>query len=283
MADTERIINVKNTFLHLSLAPEENLSPNQRRSQSLPPRIRETHDLQDFAEPGSALVEDTPTAPKDAKPSWVLIAGCPIEPNDRGIHEKPIFEQAPPMQQGLLLHDSPCTTSYNSVAEGDSQVPSDDDDFAAFDAYNCYPKTNWFEQAAAMQQAPEVSTVLEKVQTVIMYNIPFQATQQQVIKVINQHGFAGTYDFLHMPVSNGGKCKDSGDAMKKSHHLGFAFINFLTPESAPNFLKIFQNFCFPDCNSSKLTGSKPSAVQGYRANVEASKKCVKQPRRGKRK
>jgi len=289
MSDTKRIISAKNTFFHLS-APEDNLVPDQRRSQSLPPKMRATHGaLQDVADSGSSLGEDDVLVEhKDAMPSCVSVASSKTEPNLFGeIRAKPTSEQALAMQQGVLLHDNPCSTGYNpnwnafhmGVAEGNNEVLSDDEDFLVYDLYNA--KLNLFEQAPVMQQGHEVSAVLEKVQSLMMYSIPLQLTKQQVIDVINQHGFAGTYDFIHMPFSKG-KCHDSRGSLKGSHHQGYAFINFLLPEVAAEFLKIFQNFCFPNCNSTKLTGSKPSASQGYCANVETLKRAVNPTRRRQR-
>lgn len=83
-------------------------------------------------------------------------------------------------------------------------------------------------------------------QCYIMSDIPTEVTVDQIISVIDEHGFADTYDFVYMPSKN--------DGSLESH--GYALINFKTAEFAENFLCIFENFFFPSCNSTKLTHTK---------------------------
>jgi len=82
-------------------------------------------------------------------------------------------------------------------------------------------------------------------QCYIMSDIPSEVTVDQIISVIDEHGFAETYDFVYMPTE---------DNSRESH--GYALINFKTAEFAENFLCIFENFFFPDCNSTKLSHTK---------------------------
>ena len=102
---------------------------------------------------------------------------------------------------------------------------------------------------------------LSHIKTMMIYNIPFQATPSQVFARIHESGFAGTYDSVHIPLSKGSK--------KQSRILGFAFITFKTSELAALFSSIFQNISFPNCKSDKLTCTKASDHQGQACNLNS--------------
>jgi len=160
---------------------------------------------------------------------------------------------------------------------------------------------DWFQQAPATQAAPEVSTEVvsdagpqtalqqeveasteaDGATTLMMYDIPFQVTEAQVIDTLAEHGFADMYDFICMPPSKGAKSgsRNTVDLQGlQSENLGYAFIDFKTVESAHEFLRIFQNFSFPNCISQKLTCTKPARCQGYNGNKQRRPKVT---RRGK--
>lgn len=87
--------------------------------------------------------------------------------------------------------------------------------------------------------------------TVKMYNIPFHLTVGNVMYTLNEHGFKGTYDFVQMPPA-----RTKAQLSKGDNNVGYAFITLKTSHSAAEFLRIFQDFSFPNCHSEKLTCSQ---------------------------
>lgn len=143
------------------------------------------------------------------------------------------------------------------------------------------PQGDRFEPARVEQQRGEVSTVAEnrtipraKQQapegsaTVMMFSIPAEATSQHVTDLLEEHGFAGTYDTVQMPSS------------KKKTSLGYAFIHFWKAEDAARCISMLQDVSFPNCDSDKLASTKLASDQSHKASA---KDCVKKKcRRGKR-
>jgi hypothetical protein len=67
--------------------------------------------------------------------------------------------------------------------------------------------------------------------TVIMRNIPFEYTRDDILELIDRQGFNGLYDLLCLPV----------DFQTELNH-GYVFINFVTLEDAAGFKKHFEGF-----------------------------------------
>lgn len=98
--------------------------------------------------------------------------------------------------------------------------------------------------------------------TLMLYDIPCRQTIDSIVDAINQHGFAGTYDYVYMPPLRGRR-------RRNSNNMGYAFVNFKQSQSAAEFLGVFQNYTFAHCGSSlKLTCSKLADCQGYDANLK---------------
>lgn len=105
-------------------------------------------------------------------------------------------------------------------------------------------------------------TVPSTVTTLMICDIPCRQTIQQLMDAIHAQGFAGTYDLIYMPPQKG------RHTPKHSQNMGYAFVNFKQPEYATAFARVFQNFRFPSCYSTKLSYTKPARCQGYEANAE---------------
>ena len=105
-----------------------------------------------------------------------------------------------------------------------------------------------------------------------MYSIPTQLIAQDVIDAISQHGFDGTYHPVCMPPARQPNRTESEECEAPSQNIGYAFIQFKTPESAAEFLQVFQNFSFSDCSSEKLTCTRPANFQP--ANCQSSEPQV---------
>lgn len=92
--------------------------------------------------------------------------------------------------------------------------------------------------------------------TMMLRNIPNKYTQNSLLKEINEHGFAGTYDFFYLPM----------DVHNRSN-VGYAFINFENPAEAERFHTSFANHRFRRFHSRKIGSVCVAHVQGLNANL----------------
>merc|ERR1711988_1545769 len=94
--------------------------------------------------------------------------------------------------------------------------------------------------------------------TVMMRNIPNSCSRKHLLGLIDDHGFAGCYDLVYLPVD-----------FKKWVGLGYAFINFCSTSEAERFRHHFNGFSEWSWQSSKVCEvSWSDALQGLRDNVE---------------
>merc|ERR1712113_258789 len=97
--------------------------------------------------------------------------------------------------------------------------------------------------------------------TMMLKNIPCRKTQEEVIALIDQNGFQDQYDFFYLPRD-----------VKFRANLGYAFINFVTPEDAANFSKELNGYRFSGSGSTKACAVVPAHVQGLVNNLSAFKR-----------
>jgi hypothetical protein len=100
---------------------------------------------------------------------------------------------------------------------------------------------------------------MSPITTLMICDIPCRTSEQELMHLLTALGFAGTFDFLYIPVKQRGR--------RHRGNLGYAFVNFKVAEDASRFAASFVNFSFPGCNSKKLSYVKPAACQGYDANM----------------
>eukprot|EP00747_Dinoflagellata_sp_TGD_P063160 gnl/TRDRNA2_/TRDRNA2_153336_c1_seq2.p2 gnl/TRDRNA2_/TRDRNA2_153336_c1~~gnl/TRDRNA2_/TRDRNA2_153336_c1_seq2.p2 ORF type:complete len:290 (-),score=59.90 gnl/TRDRNA2_/TRDRNA2_153336_c1_seq2:47-916(-) len=93
------------------------------------------------------------------------------------------------------------------------------------------------------------------VHTVMMRNIPNKYSQQLLIEEINNQGFAGTFDFIYLPVD------PDTDANR-----GYAFVNFDDPSDALRFKQEFDGRQMALFDSNKVVNVMPATLQGFEAN-----------------
>jgi len=95
--------------------------------------------------------------------------------------------------------------------------------------------------------------------TVMLRNIPNKYTREMLIKQLKD-GFEGQFDFMYLPIDFKNKC-----------NVGYAFINFRTPEHCSSFVEQFHGVdvrkCLPGLNSKKIVEVTPARVQGLQENV----------------
>jgi len=97
--------------------------------------------------------------------------------------------------------------------------------------------------------------------TMMLKNIPCRKSQEEVMMHIDQKGFGNRYDFFYLPRD-----------VKFRANLGYAFINFLTPEDASNFSAEMNGYRFSSSGSMKACAVVPAHVQGLMNNLAAFKR-----------
>jgi len=94
--------------------------------------------------------------------------------------------------------------------------------------------------------------------TIMIRNIPGRYSQNDLMMDLKDLGFAGTYDFLYMPV-------DKGTAA----NVGYAFVNFVDPSYAEKCMRSFANHRFSRHRStSKLASVSVAHLQGLEKNLQ---------------
>jgi hypothetical protein len=102
--------------------------------------------------------------------------------------------------------------------------------------------------------------------TVMLCNIPCRVKLEEIIEAVRSLGFEGTYDLLHAP----GPKRRHRHLISKTN-IGYAFINFVSPEYARDFMKVFTGFCFEGRQSDKVGVAKLARIQGFLNNYAMTK------------
>ncbi len=101
------------------------------------------------------------------------------------------------------------------------------------------------------------SSVIEDKTTVMLRNIPNKYTQRMLLDQLNRMGYEGKYDFFYLPIDFRNRC-----------NVGYAFINFLSNETATQFKKQLDGFRLTGFNSQKICEVSFARVQGLKANIQ---------------
>lgn len=96
----------------------------------------------------------------------------------------------------------------------------------------------------------------EKETTKMMKNIPISYTRQQLLDLLDNHGFRCKYNFVYLPVN-----------FQTSELYGYAFVNFTSEEAATQFELQFAGFTAWGVESDKVCEVNGSAHQGLKANI----------------
>lgn len=95
--------------------------------------------------------------------------------------------------------------------------------------------------------------------TLMIRNIPCKVKMKALLDLLNSKGFAGTFDFLYLPV--------------RGHHssnLGYAFINFRSATTVAPFMFAFNGVAFSmvsGIRTEKVIEIRPARVQGLAGNI----------------
>ena len=101
--------------------------------------------------------------------------------------------------------------------------------------------------------------------TLMIRNIPNKYTQNLMLKMLDEAGFNGAFDFFYLPIDFRNRCG-----------LGYAFVNMLTPGLAADIYKAFHNKRWDECVSRKVCQVTYARVQG-RDNLVQHFKASKFP------
>lgn len=94
--------------------------------------------------------------------------------------------------------------------------------------------------------------------TVMMRNIPNSYTREKLLVLLDNHGFALKYDLVYLPID-----------FTSRAGLGYAFLNFTSPQDAKRFREHFHGFDDWGVFSEKACDALGSAAhQGLAANME---------------
>ncbi len=92
--------------------------------------------------------------------------------------------------------------------------------------------------------------------TVMVRNIPTRFTSLSFLRVLDESGFNGTFDFFYLPMD-----------FRTGKNMGYCFINFVSAHFANMFANIFHGTRLGVTTSNKVLHVSSSKRQGLRENV----------------
>eukprot|EP00913_Durusdinium_trenchii_P016894 g15882.t1 len=111
------------------------------------------------------------------------------------------------------------------------------------------PKRTDYIKKFGTGEGPASEPKTQPITTMMLKNIPCRKSQEEVMGIIDDEGFKGQYDFFYLPRD-----------VKFRANLGYAFINFVTPEETMI------------SGSAKACNVVPAHVQGAVNNLQAFKR-----------
>jgi hypothetical protein len=95
--------------------------------------------------------------------------------------------------------------------------------------------------------------------TLMIRNIPSRLSQQDLVMELGDLGFAGTFDFLYIPMDK-----------STCANVGYAFVNFIESSWAGKCMERFQGHCFTRCRRGPARVARVSVahLQGLDKNLE---------------
>ena len=97
---------------------------------------------------------------------------------------------------------------------------------------------------------------VSQVTTFMIRNIPTRFTSISFVRLLEEYGFAGTFNFFYLPMD-----------FRSGKNMGYAFINFHSPETGLRFIDKFHAKRLPVTTSKKVMEISPSRRQGLEDNI----------------
>jgi len=143
-----------------------------------------------------------------------------------------------------------------------------DEDYSAFDiahvrvpAYSAGLDDNGQVGDGSTMDGPLDSDLGHGITTLMLHNIPGQYTRDMFVTELDNMGFEGKYDFLHIPVDRG-----------SGRNVAYAFVNFITTSVAAIAAKQFDGYQFTKFRKHKRGGAhswtSPAHLQGLKNNMD---------------
>lgn len=114
------------------------------------------------------------------------------------------------------------------------------------------------DSVAASQSSSSLPNEAETRTTVMLKHLPNNYTRAMFLAMLDQAGFANTYDFVYLPID-----------FNRKAGFGYAFVNLIDPALVPEFWRTFDgftNWVLPTTKVCEVSWSSP--IQGLAANVE---------------
>mmetsp|Transcript_6649 Transcript_6649/g.14506 ORF Transcript_6649/g.14506 Transcript_6649/m.14506 type:complete len:390 (-) Transcript_6649:181-1350(-) len=99
--------------------------------------------------------------------------------------------------------------------------------------------------------------------TAMLRNIPNKYSQASLLKEIDSMGFIGSYNFFYLPMDT-----------HNQTNVGYAFINFTSPDDMTRFAQIFTGHHFVMLPSQKIARVSPAHIQGFVENIYHFANCA---------
>jgi hypothetical protein len=121
-------------------------------------------------------------------------------------------------------------------------------------------RANAAEQAEKSQKfsKDEVSMGSSDATTLMICDIPCRIGRNEFVSAIESLGFAGAYEFIHLPCRYG----------HEDANIGYGFVHFHRPQDAARFAAAFEGFKFPGFKSNKKCTVKVAKQQGFNGSLE---------------
>jgi len=201
----------------------------------------------------TALPDVCPTLPQGTfDGSTLVIKNTFIDMEPSGVEKPSLSRRAysSPCLHSALSKDACLSMSLTDVRRRlftvDLQGASQQEDAPTKSPRSCTAST--CTPASASPPAPT---------TVLIKNLPCDYSRDMLVDTLNAKGFATLYDFLYSPMNFGTRA-----------NFGYAFINFISPEDADNFVLAFQHFSDWSVPSSQVADVDWSDRQGLEILVD---------------
>jgi RNA recognition motif-containing protein len=168
------------------------------------------------------------------------------------------LEEESSLSQKCQLFSCDTASTVSSVRENDSmtsvQSPTNSCNSSIVSESQSQKKKRSRKAKKVLPTLPEDKSSFS---TLMVRNIPCKYTQQQLLAEVKE--CSTKFNFLHLPLAR---------TLKANKNLGYAFINFTSPEEARSFMAAFQNRAFNRFpKSTKQAHVDYAQLQGFDENV----------------
>jgi len=221
-----------------------------------------------LAFPASTLGQSQPPSPLPvhtdlsqamaSMPWWAMLAAQAQQTQQ--FHQAQLQAQSQTQAHAVIQHQQIQTRQIH--AQQVEQESRNDSKQSRSSARGRRPAQGRQYDGSAIMPAPvkpqqEPSSSLPKT-TVMLRNMPNNQTRKMLMDLLDRQGFTGQYDFLYLPMD-----------FTTRASMGYAFVNFVSPGSASQFMTCFDGFSKWSIPSRKVCGVSWSGPhQGLEAHVE---------------